>query len=649
MTDVSKLASLLNQRKRVVDVRDYGVTDFTGATDQSAALQAAFDAAFTLKRPVYIQQGTIGLNAQVVAKAPILAAGHGPRSFYKTPLYGTRFLNLGGINSGQAMLLIDSDAVGSETARGWWCDGFTVDGGGFSCIGLQAQGLLGTNLFTRALLRRVFVTGCTTGLDLNGFTYTLEDCYAIENTSVGLLLRQANSVQIIGGEYSPANSLTSWAIRVLVAGNLAMRTNVQGELGAFGNGIDIAEGVTNVEIGAYLEHMAGNASTVGYHARVGAISAAGGSPTNLIQNAARNITFSYTVSSADTSSITGALGPRILLGNVVGVDLGVMALTTKSLEISQYARDISGAVVGAVIDNGGSGATLNYSASAYVTDETGMVGRPARSWIPNPSGRGSSGAAIRGYKEITPNALTIAAETTITRGDGASIRVTRAAATAGTVANVAFYPYGQEELIAQKGTAILTGWIYVPSGADGSANDAFKAKGSTNLRFPRIGFVTDASPFRWTYALAGGASPNNVGYYALNGWTRFFCAKPMADFGSITKLGWVVQPINDTAPVISGSAQDHSVYIADVALCVSPQSWNDVMAGRFSLAHEAGIFIGQNFHVYDSAAPTDADTYWLRGDVVWNTAPSAGGSPGWVCTTSGAGGTAVFRNMAALA
>lgn len=51
---------------------------------------------------------------------------------------------------------------------------------------------------------------------------------------------------------------------------------------------------------------------------------------------------------------------------------------------------------------------------------------------------------------------------------------------------------------------------------------------------------------------------------------------------------------------------------------------------------------------YATAAPADG-FYYSRGHKVWNSQPSAGGTPGWVCTAEGlAGSTAVFRNMAVL-
>lgn len=48
---------------------------------------------------------------------------------------------------------------------------------------------------------------------------------------------------------------------------------------------------------------------------------------------------------------------------------------------------------------------------------------------------------------------------------------------------------------------------------------------------------------------------------------------------------------------------------------------------------------------YRTAAPTAGD--WLQGDVVFNSQPAAGGTPGWMCVTSGTPGT--WKAMANLA
>jgi hypothetical protein len=46
-------------------------------------------------------------------------------------------------------------------------------------------------------------------------------------------------------------------------------------------------------------------------------------------------------------------------------------------------------------------------------------------------------------------------------------------------------------------------------------------------------------------------------------------------------------------------------------------------------------------------APPAAGT-WVQGDIRWNTAPAAGGTPGWVCTTGGTPGTwKAMANVAA--
>lgn len=48
---------------------------------------------------------------------------------------------------------------------------------------------------------------------------------------------------------------------------------------------------------------------------------------------------------------------------------------------------------------------------------------------------------------------------------------------------------------------------------------------------------------------------------------------------------------------------------------------------------------------YAAAIPTVG--LWIRGDIVWNTTPSAGGAPGWVCVAGGVPGT--WKAMANLA
>jgi len=66
---------------------------------------------------------------------------------------------------------------------------------------------------------------------------------------------------------------------------------------------------------------------------------------------------------------------------------------------------------------------------------------------------------------------------------------------------------------------------------------------------------------------------------------------------------------------------------------------------RYSLyGGETNKVIGRVI-TWGTAAPTSGT--WERGDICWNTSPSAGGSPGWVCVESGTPG--VWKAMANLA
>ena len=53
--------------------------------------------------------------------------------------------------------------------------------------------------------------------------------------------------------------------------------------------------------------------------------------------------------------------------------------------------------------------------------------------------------------------------------------------------------------------------------------------------------------------------------------------------------------------------------------------------------HPIGQNPGGTHESYGTAIPTTG--YWTRGSRRWNSEPSPGGPPGWVCTASGTPGT----------
>lgn len=86
-----------------------------------------------------------------------------------------------------------------------------------------------------------------------------------------------------------------------------------------------------------------------------------------------------------------------------------------------------------------------------------------------------------------------------------------------------------------------------------------------------------------------------------------------------------------------------------------PNSGNRLVVGLFAIHEGTVAYRWQSpnssavpmlsRHFYATAAPTTG--VWRRGDIVWNTTPSAAGIPGWICTTAGTPGT--WKAMAVLA
>lgn len=608
---------------------------------------------FTTGTPVYIT-GITGtqLNGCV---AQIVVTGTTTFTLTDTATTGYTAWSSGGtVTSLPAVVELASDVAGSEVSRGFRVDGgFAVDGAGYTCTGFYAPGDQGVNYMTRYSLENMHTTGCIHGMDITGFTGEIRNCYALKNTRAGLVLKKANSVNITGGEYAPADSLTSWGIRLISGESTNFHgVNIQGDVADLGNGLDIAEGCLGVHFSGYTENMAGDASTVSYHIRVGAMNRYGGEALNTLAVAAQEFSFGtlFAGASATEAVVYGSLGPRIHLGNVVGVDLGSSMFSTKNLEISQYARDIRGAMAGQQFISLASPSMNGYSSSHYVTDESGAMGRPALSLIPTLDFRGSAANAIRGFKEVVRSTgITTALETTITRNGLSSLKITATGGVAGDPARCIMFPFGQGAFAgASPGQQIvLTGWIYVPSGAVGAPNECYSLNGSANLRYPSVGFEYDIGAGRDSaqYVFGVKSAPIYIGYYGLNKWTQFFVFQK---YTGLTELGVAIKPLDVTAADTGSGVQDHSVYVSDLALVVNPQSWKDLMGGGFSLDPRSGLFIGDQFFCSATAAPTDADTYWARGDTVINSAPAVGAPDRWVCTTAGVGGTATFTATANL-
>lgn len=81
--------------------------------------------------------------------------------------------------------------------------------------------------------------------------------------------------------------------------------------------------------------------------------------------------------------------------------------------------------------------------------------------------------------------------------------------------------------------------------------------------------------------------------------------------------------------------QAYSYYLGGVGTLVGVAAPMGAQTGLASF--QRGLQLQGKRIEYGSAAPATGD--WQQGDIVYNQAPTAGGSVGWVCTTSGAPGT----------
>jgi hypothetical protein len=93
--------------------------------------------------------------------------------------------------------------------------------------------------------------------------------------------------------------------------------------------------------------------------------------------------------------------------------------------------------------------------------------------------------------------------------------------------------------------------------------------------------------------------------------------------------------------VASGTVND--IYIdGNLDGAATPIDQSGVTTGFISV----GVLGALRRNVFGFSAPPTVGT-WTRGDIVWNSSPSAGGTPGWACTTAGTPGT--WKAMANLA
>jgi hypothetical protein len=109
----------------------------------------------------------------------------------------------------------------------------------------------------------------------------------------------------------------------------------------------------------------------------------------------------------------------------------------------------------------------------------------------------------------------------------------------------------------------------------------------------------------------------------------FYAEGSSGQFRAVVSEGYLGQNVDRTITV------DNTQFFTDSG--ISLLTWHSPSYGYVNTAVQGTGRFGDVGRSFGTAAPT-AGT-WLRGDIVWDIAPSSGGSIGWVCTSAGTPGT----------
>ena len=157
------------------------------------------------------------------------------------------------------------------------------------------------------------------------------------------------------------------------------------------------------------------------------------------------------------------------------------------------------------------------------------------------------------------------------------------------------------------------------------------ATGATNVS---SGYTVLATDYLITVASTGGANPCVVNLPTVVGRGQAVAVKNVGTVPlSITPNG--VETIDTVASVFTvppaSSGLKPTVWLAPDGV----SNWMILASHALAVPRQVAL----------TAAPTTGT--WVRGDLVWNSEPSAAGVPGWICVTAGSPGT--WKALAAIA
>jgi len=264
------------------------------------------------------------------------------------------------------------------------------------------------------------------------------------------------------------------------------------------------------------------------------------------------------------------------------------------------------------------------SASPWLTDNSDQNGA-CFNYFPNRN----FDMWFRGWNNVIPNRATLTQETSIVRKGANAAKIT---ATAGQNFNLASWVLTGDTVVALRGKTITCGsWVFVPDIVEFSDDQA------TRTKYPSIYLST----FNGSVTVN---STSRSGRNVKGQWQ--FMWNDLAVQSDATQLT-VTAYVNQSANVANGNEY---IIVDSIIMAEANTPFERLMNDDLPDSPMVpAIGVAGKMLTRASAVPSDPDQVYEVGDIVWNTAVAAAGSPGWVCTTAGVGGVAVFKAMANVA
>lgn len=572
------------------NIRAFGA-DPTNTADCTTAINNAIAYAVTSTPdiPLYIPSGkykVVTTPTSIPSDFTIL--GDGPRMSMLVPAMtdGTSCLKL--VSSNEGITLKD---FGISTYTNFAT--FVAGGTAPDCIGIEGSDI-SVGHTTRFYIENVYVYGCRTGVKIDGWIGTVLNLF-ITVCDLGLEGKELN-----GCMFNPyfENCRKSYAITntfALTFLTLQDEGDISGTLAAT---VDTTHGMTFIN--PYWE-----AGTV--YPRTEPYLTIGGTAV------------------CQAISVTGAMVETINLPD------GVPGIEVTRLDGGNFEMYLSVGSVGSGIGN-----AINLSAAAYnvsTSQANGLGTRnyqdlsrcmsPVYNYFPNPFFE----VWLRGYDDITLANAALAQDTVTFRRGHNSVKVTASVGTANNYVEF-MLPTLKLPVVSMYSLTFRVGaWIWIPDTTE--YNDGTLAK------------IPDISIFWIDNAAAElQSTTTHPGTLAVGTWS--FVYGQISIGSTVTKIG-VRAWANRTANNASGN---EIIYVDSISIVHASVPLEKQMRESFVNCEYTPSFESGQLRMLGNAVPTDANQTYSRGDQIFIQEPTPYMSPGWICTGAGAGGTAIWTQLA---